>query len=352
MSEIELLKGVGSSALTKFQSINLTTIEELSQTDVSVLIKAGFTENAANKFIKSAKESIEKSSFISGIELIERENERERLTTNVPELNDLVRGGIPTSAITQIYGEYGSGKSQFVHQLAINTCLPKSVGGLDGSVVWIDTEETSSPYRLREMVKGVPFIHGIDVNEEDILNRIHIASTATVELQFTQTNAAFVKAEDLLAAGKPPVKLLIVDSLIALFRNEYIGRGTLSDRQQIIGQYLNSLRLFAINHKAVVVVTNQVQSNPATFFGDPNKPTGGNIVGHQCKYIFAIYKSKEGKRKFSLKDAPDCPDGEAIAVLTTHGFVPTDFDIDVFDESPKKVKAEPKTSVDNIELID
>ena len=349
-----MLKGVGSVALTKFQSVNINTIEELANTEPSILIKAGFTEKSANNFIKSAKESIHKSAFVTGNELIEREAGKEKLNTNVPELNDLVRGGISTGCITQIYGEYGHGKSQFVHQLAINTCLPKSVGGLDGSVIWLDTEETSSVHRLREMIEGVSYIHGIKVKEKDILDRIYITSVLSSEQQFTQLNAAFVKAEDIIAEGKSPVKLIIVDSLIALFRNEYVGRGTLSDRQQLLGQFLNILRLFAINHKAVALVTNQIQSNPAVFFGDPNKPTGGNITGHQCKYIFSIHKAKEGKRKFTLRDAPDCPDGEAIAILTKYGFVPTDFDINVFGEPPKKVVEESKDveNVDEVELIE
>jgi DNA repair protein RadA len=82
------------------------------------------------------------------------------------------------------------------------------------------------------------------------------------------------------------------------------------------------LAKLAKEYNAVVIVTNQVQSNPAVFFGDPTKPTGGNIVGHASKFRIYLRKSKGGKRVAKLVDSPDQPEGEAAFSVEMAGLKP------------------------------
>jgi DNA repair protein RadA len=116
-----------------------------------------------------------------------------------------------------------------------------------------------------------------------------------------------------------PVRLLIVDSLTAHFRAEYIGRGTLADRQQKLNKHLHALQRFSDLYNAVIIVTNQVMSKPDAFFGDPTKPIGGHIIGHTATFRMYLRKSKGDKRIVRLVDSPNLPDGESIISVTPLG---------------------------------
>jgi DNA repair protein RadA len=125
-------------------------------------------------------------------------------------------------------------------------------------------------------------------------------------------------ANELKEIGKP-VRLLIVDSLMAHFRAEYVGRGTLADRQQKLNKHMHALLRFGDLFNACVVVTNQVMSKPDTFFGDPTRPIGGHIVGHTATFRLYMRKSKGEKRIVRLVDSPNLPEGEAVIAVTGTG---------------------------------
>jgi len=116
-----------------------------------------------------------------------------------------------------------------------------------------------------------------------------------------------------------PVRLFIIDSLTSHFRAEYAGRGTLAARQQKLNRHLHDLFKLADENNAVGLVTNQVLSNPAVFFGDPTKPIGGNIVGHTATFRIYLRKSKGGKRIARLVDSPNLPEGEAPFMVEEAG---------------------------------
>jgi DNA repair protein RadA len=130
-----------------------------------------------------------------------------------------------------------------------------------------------------------------------------------------------------------PVRMIIVDSLTSNFRAEYCGRENLPERQQALLKHMNSLYRFSEEFDAAAIVTNQVQSNPGVFFGDPLKPIGGNIVGHTSKSRISLRKSKKGSRVAKLVDSPDRPDGEAPFYIWTDGIVPFDWGPDKGSES-------------------
>ncbi|HIH44833.1 MAG TPA: DNA repair and recombination protein RadA, partial [Candidatus Methanoperedenaceae archaeon] len=202
------------------------------------------------------------------------------------------------------------------HQMAVNVQLPPEEGGLGGSVIIIDTENTFRPETLAQMVKGLSAKNGVEYDPEEFLKNIHVAKAYNSNHQILLVEAASELSRNL---KDKPVRLLIVDSLTAHFRAEYVGRGTLADRQQKINKHLHDLMRFATLNNAAAVVTNQVMSKPDTFFGDPTKPIGGHVVGHTATFRVYLRKSKGEKRIARLVDSPSLPEGEAIFSVTKDG---------------------------------
>ena len=177
--------------------------------------------------------------------------------------------------------------TQIGHQLAVNIQLPKEKGGADGMAVYIDTENTFRPERIKQMAEGV------GLNPEEVLNNMKVARAYNSDHQMLLLD----KVEDLIVNEKLPIKLIIVDSLIGHFRSEFVGRGTLADRQQKLNKHMHALLRLADLYGVVVYVTNQVSSDPAAFFGDPTKPVGGNIVGHACLTADTLLQFSDGEIK-------------------------------------------------------
>ncbi|HJJ95458.1 MAG TPA: DNA repair and recombination protein RadA, partial [Methanocorpusculum sp.] len=199
---------------------------------------------------------------------------------------------------------------------------PVELGGLNGSVLYIDTENTFRPERIAQMVEGLEFSELPDGYElpdvEEFLGNISVARAHSSDHQMLLIDAARDLANQKAAEGKP-VKLVVIDSLTGLFRAEYSGRGTLAGRQQKLNRHMHDLFKLIDDLNAVGLVTNQVMSNPAALFADPTKPVGGNIVGHTATFRIYLRKSKGGKRIARLVDSPNLPDGEAAFVVETAG---------------------------------
>ncbi|WP_342306249.1 DNA repair and recombination protein RadA [Methanolobus sp. ZRKC5] len=321
MSEVllEELDHVGPATALKLKDAGFTTIEAIAVSSPAELATAAeIGESTASKIILAARQSADIGGFETGDIVLERRKLVGKLTTGCIEFNEMMGGGIDTQAITEFYGEFGSGKTQVAHQLAVNVQLPKEQGGLSGSVVIIDTENTFRPERIKQMVDGLSEIYGQEYDHEEFLKHIHVARAYNSNHQILLVDSAMELANELKDTDMP-VKLFIVDSLTAHFRAEYIGRGTLADRQQKLNKHLHGLQKCGDLYNACVVVTNQVMSKPDAFFGDPTKPIGGHIVGHTSTFRLYMRKSKGDKRIVKLVDSPNLPDGEAIISVTTPG---------------------------------
>jgi DNA repair protein RadA len=118
------------------------------------------------------------------------------------------------------------------------------------------------------------------------------------------------KVEKLIKEGDN-IKLVIVDSLTAHFRAEFIGRGTLAERQQKLNKHMHTLLKLADQYNVAVYVTNQVMAKPDVFFGDPTAAIGGHIVAHASTFRIYLRKGKKGSRVAKLVDSPNLPEGEA-----------------------------------------
>ncbi len=305
---LEDLPGVGPTIAEKLRESGYTDLMELAVASPGDVAEAAEIGNAiAQKIIGEARRKADVGGFESGTTLLERRKKLGRVTTNAKALDELLGGGVETQAITEFSGEFGTGKTQLGHQIAVDVQLPPSQGGLSGEVVYIDTESTFRPERIVDMAKGV----GID--PEVALGRIHVARAFNSNHQMLLVG----KAQEL--ARERPIRLLVVDSLTAHFRSEYVGRGELAPRQQQLNRHLHELLRFSDTYNAAIVVSNQVSSRPDVLFGDPTRPIGGNIVAHAATYRVYLRKSKPPRRIARLIDSPNLPEGEAVFSLTTEG---------------------------------
>jgi DNA repair protein RadA len=305
---LEDLPGVGSTTADKLREAGYTDLMELavaSPGDVAEAAEIGTA--SAQKIIGEARRRADVGQFESGTTLLERRKKLGRITTNAKALDELLGGGVETQAITEFSGEFGTGKTQLAHQVAVDVQLAADQGGLSAEVVYIDTESTFRPERIVDMAKGV----GLDPAEA--LAHIHVARAYNSNHQMLLVQ----KAQEL--AREKPIRLLVVDSLTAHFRAEYLGRGELAPRQQLLNKHLHELLRFADAYNASIVVTNQVSSRPDVLFGDPTRPIGGNIVAHAATYRIYLRKSKPPRRIARLIDSPNLPEGEAVFSLTTEG---------------------------------
>ncbi|MFA9416034.1 DNA repair and recombination protein RadA [Natrinema sp. HArc-T2] len=339
-ADLETLPGVGPATADKlhdagfdsFQSLAVASPSELSNT-------ADVGESTASDIVRAARDAADIGGFETGSTVLERRNEIGKLSWHIDEVDDLLGGGIETQSITEVYGEFGAGKSQVTHQMAVNVQLPKEVGGLHGSCIFVDSEDTFRPERIDDMVRGLPDeaidaaledreIEGspddedaIDDLVEDVLEKIHVAKAFNSNHQMLLAE----KAKELAGEHEEseyPVRLLCVDSLTAHFRAEYVGRGELADRQQKLNKHLHDLDKVGNLYNCSVIVTNQVASNPDSFFGDPTQPIGGNILGHKSTFRIYLRKSKGDKRIVRLVDAPNLADGEAVMRVQDEGLKP------------------------------
>jgi DNA repair protein RadA len=321
MSEtlLEDLPGVGPATAEKLKEAGFNTVESVAVASPAELANtAEIGESTAAKIINAARNAADIGGFESGTAILDRRSHINKLSTGVPEFNEMMGGGIESQAITECYGEFGSGKTQLAQQLAVNVQLTLEQGGLDGSVILIDTENTFRPERIIQMVEGVAEKYGIECDPEEFLKNIHVARAYNSNHQILLVDSASDLANEIKSSEKP-VRLLIVDSLTAHFRAEYVGRGTLADRQQKLNKHLHALQRFGDLHNAVVLVTNQVMSKPDAFFGDPTNPIGGHIIGHTATFRLYLRKSKGDKRVVRLVNSPNLPDGECLVSVTQNG---------------------------------
>jgi DNA repair protein RadA len=311
--DLEEIPGVGPETAKKLREAGFTSIESIaiaSPAELSAI--GGISESNAQKIIQHARKMANIGGFESGDKVLERRKNVKKITTGSKELDNLFGGGIETQAITELFGEFGSGKTQLCHQLAVNVQLPEEKGGLEGCAIVIDTENTFRPERIIQMATAKK----LDPNE--VLKNIFVAQAYNSNHQILLVDNAKELAERLKKEGKQ-VRLLIVDSLTSHFRAEYVGRGTLADRQQKLNRHMHDLMKFGELFNAAIVVTNQVMARPDIMFGDPTKPAGGHIVAHTATYRVYLKKSKGELRIARLVDSPHLPESEVVFKITERG---------------------------------
>ena len=302
------LPGIGQATASKLESAgysDLMSIAVMSPADLAAI--AEINEGAARKAIVAARKML-KLGFENASDYLKRREKIFKITTGSKNLDNLLGGGLETAAITEAAGAFGSGKTQLGHTLAVNVQLPKEKGGANGKVVWIDTESTFRPERIKQIAKA----KGLD--PEKALKNIFVARAFNADHQMLLVD----KIRDLLKENEN-IRLVVVDSVIAHFRAEYIGRGMLADRQQKLNRHMHDLMRIAQAHNLAVYITNQVMANPAVMFGDPTTPIGGHIIAHGSTYRLYLRKGKKDARVAKLIDSPNLPEAECVFYITDKG---------------------------------
>lgn len=277
---------------------------EISETTGMEMDKSIYLCNKAR--VRLEEVGIIDKSFITATKLYNKRKKEERISTGSKNLDDLLEGGIETRAVTEIYGEYGTGKTQICHTLCLLVQQKKSKEWINNKALYIDTENTFRPERI------VSIALSRNLDPDKALENIIIAkayNSAHQELIVEQTGP-------IIDTNK--VKLLIVDSAVAHYRAEFLGRATLSDRQQRLNKFMHMLLRIAETYNVAVLATNQIQSSPDAIFGDAFKPTGGHVVAHTSTY--RIYLKRSGKNRIArMVDSPYHPEREVLFTLAEQG---------------------------------
>jgi len=307
---VKKLPGVGEATLKKLIKAGFSSLESIAYTPPSIIqAESGLGDKTIAKLIKASMEKLD-IGFKSAEDVWEVRKNIARITTGSQELDNLFGGGIETGCVVEFFGEFRTGKTQIAHQLCVNVQLPREDGGLNGNALYIDTEGTFRPERIIQMAEG------LDLDHKKVLKNIVFGRAYNSDHQILLIKEAsnIIKEKN--------IKLVIVDSLIGHFRSEYVGRGTLANRQQTINVHLHDLlRLTDIFPELCVIVTNQVQSKPDVFYGNPTVAAGGNIVAHGSTIRIYLRKGKGEQRVAKMIDAPHLPEGEAVFSITENGII-------------------------------
>jgi len=305
---VKKLPGVGEATLNKLIKAGFSSLESIAFTPPKVIMdESGLGEKTTSKLVKASMDKLNLG-FKSAEDVWEHRKNIARITTSSQELDDVLGGGAETGSLLEFFGEFRTGKTQICHQLCVNVQLPKEKGGLGGRALYIDTEGTFRPERIIHMAEA------LDLDHKKVLKNIIFgrAYNSDHQIVLIKEAANLIKEKN--------IKLIIVDSLIGHFRSEYIGRGTLANRQQTINAHMHDLlRLTDIHTELAIVVTNQVQSKPDTFYGNPLKAAGGNIVAHGSTIRVFLRKGKGEQRVAKVVDAPHLPEAEAVFCITENG---------------------------------
>ncbi|BBL45453.1 DNA repair and recombination protein RadA [Nanobdella aerobiophila] len=311
--DLEDLPGVGPKTAQKLRESGIMTIEDLAMTSAHELIeKAGVGEETAKKLVELAQDMVGKG-FKTAYEYYESRKNVERITTSSHALDDLLGGGLETQSLVEAFGEFGSGKTQLGHQLAVNIQLPKEKGGLSepdkvAQAVYIDTEGTFRPERIIQIAKGS------QIDPDSALRNILFIRAYNSDHQINIVK----RLPSLIHEGRN-IRLLVIDSITAHFRAEYVGRSNLAERQQRLNQHLRDLLKLATVYNIAVYVTNQVMAKPEGFFAIDQQAVGGHVLAHAITYRIFMRKGKDRTRIARLIDAPHLPEREAIFRITEEG---------------------------------
>lgn len=260
--------------------------------------------------------------FTTATEMHARRADLICITTGSKQLDTLLAGGVETGSITEIFGEFRTGKSQICHTLAVTCQLPFDMGGGEGKCLYIDTEGTFRPVRLLAVAQRYGLVG------EEVLDNVAYARAYNSDHQLQLLN----QASQMMCETR--FSLLIIDSATALYRTDFSGRGELSTRQNHLARFMRTLQRLADEFGIAVVITNQVvaqvDGGPSAMFNpDPKKPIGGNIIAHASTTRLSLKKGRGETRICKIYDSPCLPESDCLFAINEDG---------IGDPSPKDLE--------------
>ncbi|XP_036937445.1 meiotic recombination protein DMC1/LIM15 homolog isoform X2 [Acanthopagrus latus] len=307
--DIDLLQkhGINMADIKKMKAVGICTVKGIQMTTRKALCNIKGLSEAKVEKIKEAA-----GKMLTAFEYSTKRKQVFHITTGSQEFDKLLGGGIESMAITEAFGEFRTGKTQLSHTLCVTAQLPGEDGYSGGKVIFIDTENTFRPDRLRDIADR------FNVDHDAVLDNVLYARAYTSEHQMELLD--FVAAKFHEEGGV--FKLLIIDSIMALFRVDFSGRGELAERQQKLAQMLSRLQKISEEYNVAVFVTNQMTADPGagmTFQADPKKPIGGHILAHASTTRISLRKGRGEMRIAKIFDSPDMPENEATFAISAGG---------------------------------
>lgn len=322
MADLDQVKGINARQIKLLQENGISSAEALAMSPHSTIATIdGLGEKTAKKLIWNARNAMGMTDFTPAAKIGDNV---EYFTTGSAELNRILGGGFQTGKLTEIFGPFKSGKTALAHSISVTVQLPEKRGGLNGTVAYIDTENTFSKEKIKRIAKR------FELNPNEVLSKIFHARIYSSDHQ----SQMIQKAENLCKTCG--VRLIIIDSLMALLRSEYIGIGQLAPRQAVLNHMIHGLSRIAETYNCAVLLTNQVATKIMGMFSSDDA-IGGNIVAHGCHFR-VMFKTKGFSSNNSLKrraiivDAPDLPPEECEFFITGAGIADTDI-VDIPDSS-------------------
>nr|ACO14764.1 DNA repair protein RAD51 homolog 1 [Caligus clemensi] len=302
--------GISAGDMKKLSEAGYHTVESIVYAPKKNLLAIkGISEAKADKLLAESQKLIP-TGFTTATEMHMRRSQIIQITTGSKELDKLLKGGIETGSITELFGEFRTGKSQLCHTLAVTCQLPIDHGGAEGKCLYIDTEGTFRPERLLAVAERY------SLSGNDVLDNVAYARAYNSDHQ----SQLLIQASAMMAESR--YALIIVDSSTALYRTDYSGRGELSTRQMHLARFLRMLLRLADEFGVGVVITNQVVAQvdgAAMFAADPKKPIGGNIMAHASTTRLYFRKGRGEQRICKIYDSPCLAEGEAVFAINADG---------------------------------
>jgi DNA repair protein RAD51 len=354
VSELEQ-HGINRKDTEKLASAGFCTVQSIAYATLKSLCQVKGVSDAKAQKLREIAYKIVPSTFTTAAAELEQRQNMVQLSTGSKELDKLLEGGIETGSLTELYGEFRTGKTQLCHTLCVTAQLPLDQGGGEGKAMYIDTEGTFRPQRL------VAIAERYGVAAEMVLENVVYARAHNSE----QQKELLKQACSLMSEDR--FSLLVVDSATALYRTDYMGRGELSERQMQLAQFLRALTRMSAEFGIAVVLTNQVSdseqkmnlnvtwsprrrrrdatsprwllydhmrvyvsreraaaasrrcqstqvvANPdgMSFAKDATKPIGGNIIAHASHTRLQLKKARGENRVCKVIDSPSIAESEA-----------------------------------------
>lgn len=306
---IMLLDGISKGIKHRLAEVEVSSIRDIVvRGEMNISESTGLSLDTCRRLCNKARSTLEQKGvlhtpFTSGI------NKRfEAISFGSKSLDNLLGGlGVRTGAITELFGGSNVGKTQLCHTLCVMVQLPLGQGGLNGSAIYIDTESSFTPERIYSIAEA----RGLD-KEKASKNVIVARPMSSLEQEHYMERAGSV------IDRHENIKLLVIDSVISLYRAEYIGRAALPERQQRLYRHMQMLRRISEVYRVAVVVTNQVNQTPEELTGPIPKPTGGNIMAHASTYRIRL-RQFDYRRLAELIHSPYLPEDHVHFGISAQG---------------------------------
>lgn len=304
--ELKKISGIGEVTLEKLKEMGIETLLSLAtQNPADLANKTGVSEKICRKFISEANELCSLG-FETATDYFKKKESNKKISTGCDVFDTMLEGGFESGGINEIHGRTGLGKTQLAHLMVVRALVEDK----KGKAIYIDTENTFKIERVRD------FAEANGLKAADVLQRISVARAYSFDNQILLIN----KVEEMLQKDNT-YKILVIDSLTAHMRSEFAGRGQLADRQAKLNKHMHDIMRIADIYNLVVVATNQIMSDPAAMFANPDKPVGGNILTHNCSTMIYLRGGLKGCTHATVVDSSNLPKNSCDFFITKTGFV-------------------------------